>query len=131
MDLLIEFLFDLVFDLSVELASSKKSRKWIRYPLIFLISIFIIAILAFIGLFGVFMIANRKGQIDVMLGWLLIGLDVIMIISAVIKIVRQIKELKKKFALYAEEEKKKQEQSQCEETEAEDPRVEEGNEEKK
>ncbi len=111
MDMLIEFLFELVFDLSVELATHKKTRKWIRFPLIFLISVFIIGILAFIGLFGVFMIANKKAPIDVTLGWTLIALDVIMILSAVVKIVRQIKELRKKYAIVAEEEKKKQEEA--------------------
>ena len=120
MDLLIEFLFDMVFETSVALASSKKAKKWIRYPLIVFVSLFILAILSFVGLFGVFMIANRKARLDVTLGWLLILLDVIMICSAVVKIIRQIRELKLKFAVAAEAEKNK-EWEKIEKTQIESP----------
>ena len=35
MDLLIELIFELVMETSIEIAQDKKVKKWIRYPIAF------------------------------------------------------------------------------------------------
>lgn len=52
MDIVFELLFDLLFEGSVEITKNHKISKWIRYPLLVILSIFfssIIGLLYYIG----------------------------------------------------------------------------------
>lgn len=53
MELLMEILFELIFEGGYELSKSKKVPKWIRYPLIGLILLGFIAIFLLIILVGI------------------------------------------------------------------------------
>ena len=53
MDIVFEIIFDLLFEGSVEITKNKKISKWIRYPLLVVLSlffVFIIGLLYYIGL---------------------------------------------------------------------------------
>lgn len=53
MDDLIEFILELLLEGGVELGSNKKVTKWIRYPLIFIISILFLLVVALIFYLGI------------------------------------------------------------------------------
>ncbi len=93
MELLLDIIFELIVEGSVEVAKNRKISKWIRYPLVVLISLFIIAIiglLTFVGFALVF-----EGEIYAKLGGILFLIfDIILIISAVKNIKKEI-EMKK------------------------------------
>lgn len=91
MDLLFEFLIELIFEGTIELSSSKKVPKIIRYPLIVLIvlifSIFIIGLL----ILGIFSLDENIGM-----GIFLIILSLIFLLFFIKKIKEKYKELKSK-----------------------------------
>lgn len=94
MDLLLEFIFELVLESSMEIAQDKKVNKWIRYPIAFLLSLFIIAVLSIILFVGIMFLIDEEINIK-LAGVLFIVFDVILIISA-IKKVSKIKQNKNK-----------------------------------
>ena len=53
MDDLIEFILELLLEGGIELSSNKKVTKWIRYPLIFIISILFLLVVALIFYLGI------------------------------------------------------------------------------
>lgn len=53
MDDILEFILELILESGVELSSNKKITKWIRYPIIFIISILFIASILLIFFLGV------------------------------------------------------------------------------
>ncbi len=58
MDLLLEIIIDLVLEGSVEASKSKKIPKFLRYLLIFLISLFFIAVIGLILFMGITILKN-------------------------------------------------------------------------
>lgn len=52
MELIIEFVIELLLEGSFELSKNLKTPKWLRYPLIFLVSLFFIAVIAIILIVG-------------------------------------------------------------------------------
>ena len=52
MDFLIEFITELILEGTFELSKNKKTPKWLRYPLIILVSLFFIAIILIIFITG-------------------------------------------------------------------------------
>ena len=91
MDLLIEFLIELIFDGTIELSSNKKVPKVIRYPLIVLIVlIFSIFIVGFLIL-GILSLKENIGM-----GIFLIILSLIFLLFFIKKIKEKYKELKSK-----------------------------------
>ncbi len=90
MELLLEIIFDLIIEGSAEVAKNRKISKWIRYPVIVLISLFIIAIiglLTFVG-FALIFKENRYAKLG---GILFLIFDIILIISIIKNIKREIK----------------------------------------
>lgn len=85
MDLILELIFDLVLESSMEIAKDKKIKKWIRYPLAFLLSLFIIAVIGTIFFVGVIFIIDEEINIK-LAGILFIIFDIILIASAIRKI---------------------------------------------
>lgn len=80
MDLLVEFVFDLVFELSEEAVKSKRLSKWIRYPLLVLISLLYIFVILIILLVGITMLKEMA-----LAGILFIIFDIAMIYLTVKK----------------------------------------------
>ena len=60
MDLLLEFIFDLVLENSMEIAKDKKLNKWIRYPVAFFLSLFIIAVIGTLLFVGIVFIIDEE-----------------------------------------------------------------------
>lgn len=85
MELLFEFIFDLIFEESIEIAKSRKVSKWIRYPLITLISLFLIAVIGFIGIVGIALLTSYEELLNIGAGIVLITIDIILIISVIKK----------------------------------------------
>lgn len=94
MDLLIEWLLYFVFDVAIDAASSKKTPKWLRFLLIPLLSLFILAVLGGVAAVGVWLLVRRSLSTDVPCGVVLIALDAVMIVSAAFKIKKQLKIIK-------------------------------------
>jgi len=103
MDALFEFLFELIFEGSLEAAKSKKLSKWIRYPLIVLISLFIVGVLGGCAAMGIYyIVTGREGWIRA-LGGVVTVLDGVMIYAAIQKIKAQIREKRSGKAFSVEE----------------------------
>ena len=85
MDFILEIIFDLVLESSMEIAKDKKIKKWIRYPLAFLLSLFIIAVIGTIFFVGIMFILDEEINIK-LAGILFIVFDIILIFSAIKKI---------------------------------------------
>lgn len=87
MELLSELIFELLLEGSAEIAKDKKINKWIRYPLAVLLSLFILAAIIALLVIGIIFLtekeANRK-----LFGILFITIDIILIISAIKKILK-------------------------------------------
>ncbi len=90
MELLLEIIFELIVEGSAEVAKNRKISKWIRYPIVVLISLFIIAIIGLLTFIGVALIF--KGDRYAKLGGILFLIfDTILIISAIKNIKKEIK----------------------------------------
>ena len=88
MEFILEFIFDLVFESSMEIAKDKKIKKWIRYPLAFVLFLFIIAVIGTIFFVGIMFIFDEEINIK-LAGILFIIFDIILIISAIKKIMNE------------------------------------------
>ncbi len=80
MELLFEFILELIFEGSIELSKSRKIPKYIRYPLIIFIILFFIAVIGLIFLTGILSI---KQNIFIGIFFILIGL--LTLIMSIIK----------------------------------------------
>ena len=96
MELLLEILFDLIVEGSVEVAKDRKISKWIRYPAVVLISLFIIAIIGLLTLIG-FALILKGDRYAKLAGILFLIFDIILIISAIKNIKKEIKMKKSKY----------------------------------
>ena len=92
MDDLIEFIIEFLFEVGGEVAIDKKVSKWIRYPIIALITIFYALIIGGLILFGISMI---KENILVALLFIFIGL--FLLIGSILKIKKYFKKNKKQI----------------------------------
>ena len=90
MDFILEIIFDLILESSMEIASDKKTKKWIRYPLAFLLSLFLIAVIGALLFVGIMFILDKEIEMK-LAGILFIVFDIIITVSA-------IKKLKKKLS---------------------------------
>lgn len=86
MDIIIEFLFELIFDGTISLSQNRKVPRIIRYILIFIISTFILAVLLGILVVGILII---KDSFE--LGLFIILFDFILWVSFIRKIIRAYK----------------------------------------
>ena len=90
MELLFEFIFDLIFEGSVEVAKSRKVSKWIRYPIIAILSLFMLLVIIVIGFVGIAMILSKESY-STYIGLIFIVFDIILIISGTKKIIKELK----------------------------------------
>ena len=88
MDFIIELLLDLIFEGSIEISKNKKVPKWIRYPLIFIISLFMIVVLVGIEVLGFLIIEDNS-----LFGIIIIILGLILLVLAIIKFIKTKKEI--------------------------------------
>ena len=106
MEFLFELLFGLLFEGSVEAAKSEKVPRWIRYPLIALLSLFVVGVLVGIVVLGVFLIVRGKEAFDLPLGIVLLVLGAVMWVSAVRKVRMQLRKRAEEISKKEEKEYK-------------------------
>ena len=92
MDFLIELLFDLILEGSVEAAKSKKVPRWIRYPLICLLALLVVGMIGGVAALAIFLLVKRQGEYALPLGIVLLILDMVMLASAVRKVRKQLRD---------------------------------------
>lgn len=80
MELIFEFICELLLEGSIEISSNKKISKWIRYPLIFLIIFFFLSIIELILFLGI--IVFNKNVIGSLF---IISVGVVLLILSIIK----------------------------------------------
>ncbi len=80
MEYLLEFIFDLIFEVGVEASQNSKIPKYIRYPLIAVIILLFIAVIGLIFFVGA--IAFKK---NILVGIILIIIGLTMLIMSIIK----------------------------------------------
>ena len=90
MDYLIELVFTLLFEGSVDAAKSQKTPKPVRILLGVLLSLFLVGVLGGVIVLGVFLIVKRQESYWLPLGLLVLFVDAIMIISAALSIHKQL-----------------------------------------
>jgi len=81
MEWLFEFIFELVLDGSMEISKSKKVPKYIRYPLIAILFLFVLAVIGLILYAGVLCFSE-----NMLAGIFFILIGLFMVIMGVIKI---------------------------------------------
>ena len=80
MEYIFEFILELVLESSIEVSKSSKIPKYIRYPLIGIISLFIIAVIGLIFFTGILSLKE-----NILLGILLMLVGLLLFITGVIK----------------------------------------------
>lgn len=94
MDFVFELLFELIFDSTIEIARNAKVSKWVRYPSIVLISLFILGIIVAVGYAGVYILIKHEDSAQLAAGFVLVVLDALLILSCVRKVFKQVKKHK-------------------------------------
>ena len=82
MDLIIEFIIELILEGSFELSKNLKTPKWLRYPLIILVLLFFIAIIAIIFIVGLMTLKEST-----IIGLLLIIISVAFTVFSIAKFI--------------------------------------------
>lgn len=80
MEFIIEFIIDFLFESSIEVSKDKKVPKYIRYPLIAIISLFFIVIIGLIFYTGIIVLKE-----SIIAGIILILIGLYMFIAGIIK----------------------------------------------
>lgn len=80
MEFIFEFILELIFEGSIEASKNRKIPKYIRYPLIVIISLFFILVIGLIFFTGI--LSLKK---NLLLGIALILIGMLMLIMSVIK----------------------------------------------
>lgn len=80
MDDLLEFIFEVIFEIGEEVSSDKKISKWIRYPIMILMGIF------YIGVIGLLFVVGLSAlKENLLFGLFLIGLALFFAIGLFVK----------------------------------------------
>jgi len=90
MDLLVEFILELILEGSIEIVKIKKIPKFIRYPILGLIILFFSTII-----FGLIILGILFLKKNILFGLFFIILGLIFLLSSIFKIKTQYKEQKK------------------------------------
>lgn len=83
MDLIIEFVGEVIIEGIIELIQNKKISKWIRYPLLIIISLFYTAIIAAITFISIKCFSKNS-----LLSIFLLSVDVLLIVG-IVSIIRK------------------------------------------
>ena len=92
MDILIECIMELLFEGSSALAASPKVPRWIRYPLIVLLCLFVIGVLVFVGVVGVYLLVRRTEPYFIPFGIVILVMDAVLWMSACFKVRKYLKQ---------------------------------------
>ena len=81
MEYVIEFLFELLFEGSMEISANQKVPKWIRYPLICFIVLFFLGVTILLFIVGVsFLEKNVWG------GLFIVAVSIFLLVSSILKL---------------------------------------------
>lgn len=92
MDIVFEFLVELLAEGTIEISKSKKVSKWLRYPLIALIVLFFSLVILGIFALGIIMLKE-----NLLLSVILILLSLFMLIAGILKFRKTYIDKKKKL----------------------------------
>jgi quinol-cytochrome oxidoreductase complex cytochrome b subunit len=92
-EILIELIFELLFDSAVEVVKEKRISKWIRVPLAIFILLFFIGVFAVIGIAGVLLLMSKE-KYSLSGGIILLLLDVVLIVSFIVRMINGYKKIK-------------------------------------
>lgn len=92
MEEILQMIFEFILDGSAEVAKNKKVSKWIRYPLIVILSVFVILVIGLIGFVGVNIILSQEPY-SIIGGIAFLLIDFILVISIVKKISKGYKKI--------------------------------------
>lgn len=87
MSAILEFIAELIFDGAIELAKNKKVSKWIRYPMIAIISVFYLTILGIVLFCGYKLIKH-----NIIGGLTILGIASFILILAIYALRKEAKE---------------------------------------
>ena len=93
MNILIEFIFELIFDSAVEVVKEKRISKWIRIPLAIFLILFFIGVFALIGIVGVLLLMSKE-KYSLSGGIVVLLLDVVLIVSFIVRMINGYKKIK-------------------------------------
>ena len=80
MDILFEIIIDLFFEGSLEICSNKKISKWIRYPLLIILTLSIIILILGLLILGISLFKE-----NIIISLILIVCSILLIIGSIIK----------------------------------------------
>ena len=80
MDLLFEIIIELFFEGSIEIVSNKKINKWIRYPILILLTLSIIIVIIGILILGIYSFKE-----NIVISIILIICSILLTIGSIIK----------------------------------------------
>lgn len=92
MELLFEFIFDLLLEGSVEIAKDRKVSSWIRIPCLILILAAMTIVLGGLAFVGIYFLINHKDTTDIYMSIFCLVMDIFLIIG----VVREYKKYKNK-----------------------------------
>ncbi len=81
MDMLLEFLFELVFEGIVELGTNRKVPNYIRWPLVILLFLFFAGVIGGLFLIGIMLLKE-----NLLVGILMMGLGILFLIGLIFRI---------------------------------------------
>ena len=102
MDIIIEFIFELIFDSALEVAKEERVSKWIRIPLCIVILLFFIGVFAVLGIVGVLLIMSDE-KYSLSGGIIILLLDTVLIVSFIVRMISGYKKIKNKSHIEIEE----------------------------
>lgn len=80
MEFIFELIFELIFEGGIEASKSNKIPKWIRYPLILLITLFFIFVIGIMFFVGIIALKD-----NLILGIIVLLLAIIMLMFSILK----------------------------------------------
>ena len=94
-DFFFDFIFDFVFEGGIEISKNRKISKWIRFPVIAVMSLFIISVITLLGFLGTKIISGRESY-SICVGLILIAFDIVLILFGMKRIIKELKSRKSK-----------------------------------
>ena len=93
MDILIEFIFELILGSTIEVVKERRISKWIRIPLAIIILLFFIGVFALIGIAGVLFLMSDE-QYALVGGIAALLMDLVLIVVFITKMIYGYKRVK-------------------------------------
>lgn len=81
MEFIVEFLFELLFEGNMEISANKKLPKWIRYPLICLVTLFFVSITILLFIAGI-SIWNKS----ILASLFVVAISIFLLVGSILKL---------------------------------------------